>query len=141
MSNPVMTILERESRELLAYRDFLEAVFSPVDVEPGATPTTRDLAKLVERTDLMKTEKRRIYLREATKFGVRVVLAQDRQRLAARLAEAAPKRPPPRPHYKPTLAGRSLQGRQDKTEEEIRAMREARSGSGSSNNGGSGGQR
>ena len=128
--NPVMVVMERESRELLAYRDFLEKVFTPVDVEPGATPTTRDLAKLVERVDMMKAEKRRIYLREAAKLGVRIVLAQERVRLAQRTtgkpqAKYVPPKKPAR--YKPTLEGPSLQGRQDKSEAEIRAMREARS--------------
>jgi hypothetical protein len=134
--NPVMVVMEKEARELLAYRDFLEAVFTPVDVEPGSTPTTRDLAKLVERVDLMKAEKRRIYLREAAKLGVRIVLAQERVRLAQRTTGKPQARytPPKKPaRYKPTLEGPSLQGRQDKSDAEIRAMREARSHSNGNN--------
>ena len=130
--NPVHFLLERESKELLAYRDFLETVFTTVDVEPGAEVAGADLARLVERAEILKAEKRRIYLREAAKLGVRLVLAQERQRNAERAAgkgkpaPAARRAPPPR--YKPTLAGPSLQGRRDKTADEIRAMREARSG-------------
>ena len=136
--NPVMVVMERESKELLAYRDFLEKLFTPVDVEPGSTPTTRDLAALVERVDAMKAEKRRIYLREAAKLGVRIVLAQERVRLAQRTTEKAQAKytPPKKPaRYKPTLAGPSLQGRQDKSAEEIRAMREARNGGNASRRG------
>jgi hypothetical protein len=138
MTNPVMVVMERESRELLSYRDFLEKVFTPVDVEPGATPTTRDLAKLVERVDMMKAEKRRIYLREAAKLGVRIVLAQERVRLAQRTTgkPQAKYTPPKKPaRYKPTLAGPSLQGRLDKSQAEIRAMREARNGGNASSRG------
>ena len=131
--NPVHFLLERESKELLAYRDFLETVFTTVDVEPGAEVAGADLARLVERAEILKAEKRRLYLREAAKLGVRLVLAQERQRNAERAAgsgKPAARRAPPAPRYKPTLTGPSLQGRRDKSEAEIRAMREARSGGG-----------
>jgi hypothetical protein len=138
MTNPVMVVMERESRELLAYRDFLEKLFTPVDVSPGEDKSDADRALLVRRVEFMKAEKRRIYLREAAKLGVRIVLAQERVRQSQPRRTATGKEPskytpPKKPaRYKPTLAGPSLQGRQDKSAEEIRAMREAR-GNGNGN--------
>lgn len=136
MTNPVMVVMERESRELLAYRDFLERVFTPVDVSPGEDKSDADRALLVRRVEFMKAEKRRIYLREAAKLGVRIVLAQERVRQSQPRRTATGKYTPPKKpaRYKPTLEGPSLQGRQDRSPEEIRAMREARShGNGSGN--------